>query len=826
MFSGCNHPGPELLSSALGLFYQNTSDPGRISTDKQVLAPQSNLDQSISGSEPNNTSDKSPTVPGSRNNITSGAMNLPSEAEKSSIADAFNEAKSSSFSSILLTWFPGKQRMLLTDESTKSASTMAAALKQNEDNILQLKGTIVELLLKQDIAKVLEVYHSFFNEMFKVIRSVCQKNAFERKKCWKGKMSYADFTPPWFKLYIVNNSHCLQINPINGVIGVPDAKKLRSKIGKVRAVRILCSFYENEPNCIPFLRKSVCDCMKLIIPSDPSKQVQHINQTLNQTKTTSPNTQGDKVQSSVIEAQNILPNASSRSGVLSSSNNSSRASTLDDSQESAVSADQQPLPDVDQPSSTTEQPMANREPKNQQLTDSNQSSGDLSLENTPESVKNSDPQHLLQVQDCSSIPLSHGNTKTSVSQRLSGSDDSSIECPIQSNQAGDKSSDEQPSLEKEKSLTIEQPMANREPKNQQLTDSNQSSGDLSLENTPESVKNSDPQHLLQVQDCSSIPLSHGNTKTSVSQRLSGSDDSSIECPIQSNQAGDKSSDEQPSLKKEKSLAIIQGSGSDKPCVPRDPSGSNSSSTDNILSNSQEAIDPSRPPPSANVKHSSSKSLFPTTSKHSVQEKSSSAEQLPDLSKETGIYKTTTNQTEISAEAANKPTKGQSGAPNSIQTSVDSQQRYKDDGPIHEDQEASLGLHPNDDSVDLYIVSTDGIEVDNNKKSGDNSIKPFLERNIQTRSSVKEVVPRHIEEREKKMRERKERAARIIQSVKKEANLKKFSKKRSHPGSQQHHPPKKKVRFADEVLSETTDVRVTRSSSERAKRFCRLRKRKQ
>ena len=725
MFSGCNHPGPELLSSALGLFYQNTSDPGRISTDKQVLAPQSNLDQSISGSEPNNTSDKSPTVPGSRNNITSGAMNLPSEAEKSSIADAFNEAKSSSFSSILLTWFPGKQRMLLTDESTKSASTMAAALKQNEDNILQLKGTIVELLLKQDIAKVLEVYHSFFNEMFKVIRSVCQKNAFERKKCWKGKMSYADFTPPWFKLYIVNNSHCLQINPINGVIGVPDAKKLRSKIGKVRAVRILCSFYENEPNCIPFLRKSVCDCMKLIIPSDPSKQVQHINQTLNQTKTTSPNTQGDKVQSSVIEAQNILPNASSRSGVLSSSNNSSRASTLDDSQESAFSADLQPLPDVDQPSSTTEQPMANREPKNQQL-----------------------------------------------------------------------------------------------------TDSNQSSGDLSLENTPESVKNSDPQHLLQAQDCSSIPLSHGNTKTSVSQRLSGSDDSSIECPIQSNQAGDKSSDEQPSLKKEKSLAIIQGSGSDKPCVPRDPSGSNSSSTDNILSNSQEAIDPSRPPPSANVKHSSSKSLFPTTSKHSVQEKSSSAEQLPDLSKETGIYKTTTNQTEISAEAANKPTKGQSGAPNSIQTSVDSQQRYKDDGPIHEDQEASLGLHPNDDSVDLYIVSTDGIEVDNNKKSGDNSIKPFLERNIQTRSSVKEVVPRHIEEREKKMRERKERAARIIQSVKKEANLKKFSKKRSHPGSQQHHPPKKKVRFADEVLSETTDVRVTRSSSERAKRFCRLRKRKQ
>jgi len=126
-------------------------------------------------------------------------------------------------------------------------------------------------------------------------------------------------------------------------------------------------------------------------------------------------------------------------------------------------------------------------------------------------------------------------------------------------------------------------------------------------------------------------------------------------------------------------------------------------------------------------------------------------------------------------------------------------------------------------VDLYIVSTDGVDVEKTEKSGVNSTKSVLTRNIETRLSGKEAVPRHIVEREKKITERKERAARIIRNVKSEGTVKKTSKKRIHTAAQKHPPTRKKVRFADEVPPATTDVRVTRSSSERAKRFCRLRK---
>ena len=61
-------------------------------------------------------------------------------------------------------------------------------------NACSLKATIVELLLNQNMAKVLVVYHHFFNEMFKVIRSVFQKNASE-KKFLERKEFYTDFTP-------------------------------------------------------------------------------------------------------------------------------------------------------------------------------------------------------------------------------------------------------------------------------------------------------------------------------------------------------------------------------------------------------------------------------------------------------------------------------------------------------------------------------------------------------------------------------------------------------------------------------------------------------
>ena len=128
---------------------------------------------------------------------------------------------------------------------------------------------------------------------------------------------------------------------------------------------------------------------------------------------------------------------------------------------------------------------------------------------------------------------------------------------------------------------------------------------------------------------------------------------------------------------------------------------------------------------------------------------------------------------------------------------------------------------------------------------ENPIRGILKSSTSISCMKKDKRPQLVIDRERKLQERKERAARIIQGVRREKGKKNRkvstttnainSVNSSYPSkkrklSSELSDSKKRLRFSDETKAAPLKavqqtVRVTWSSSERTKRFCRLSRKK-